>query len=387
MKRRLAAVLLAVFGTALAAPAGAQDAYVVGVTGAITGPAAGTYAPAVEGIRAYVEHVNRNGGVNGRPIRLIIADDQGQASRAAANARKLLTQDNVVLLMNASLSSTYAPMVQAARRAGVPLFYASAVCPKEVFPPADALQFCSTGFGAEYDSRMALGFVQQRSGKPRIGFAAMAIPVSRGEIDYAEGLSQELGMTPIGKQIIPPPTPDYTPFATKLEAGNPGWVYSWAPWVTQVRTFEALRRLGWQGEYISYAHLVAEEELARIKDPKFHVFGTNSFFQEKLPIHEEIRRMAKAADVRYPAEQLTEGIIAGMVLEAALAATSWPATPEKVAAAMSGLEVDLRGLRGGKLRWTENNHFRTEQSYRVYRWDAKRGGIVRETDWVRFAVE
>src|SRR5690606_30723675 len=103
MKRRLAAVLLAVFGTALAAPAGAQDAYVVGVTGAITGPAAGTYAPAVEGIRAYVEHVNRNGGVNGRPIRLIIADDQGQASRAAANARKLLTQDNVVLLMNASL--------------------------------------------------------------------------------------------------------------------------------------------------------------------------------------------------------------------------------------------------------------------------------------------
>lgn len=387
MKRRIAALLFAVLGTALAAPAWAQDAYVVGITGAITGPAAGTYAPAVEGIRAYVEEVNRNGGVNGHPIRLVTTDDQGEASRAAANARKLLTQDNVLLLMNASLSSTYAPMVQAARRAGVPVFYASAVCPKEVFPPADELQFCSTGFGAEYDSRMALDFVQELSGKPRIGFSAMSIPVSRGEIDYAEGLARKLGMTPIGKQVIPPPTPDYTPFATRLEAGNPEWVYSWAPWVTQVRTFEALRRLGWDGNFISYAHLVAEEELQRIQDPRFHVFGTNAFFQDELPIHREIRRMAKAADVRYPAEQLTEGIIAGMVLEAALAATPWPATPAKVAQAMNGLDLDTRGLRGGNLRWTRDNHFRTAQYYRVYRWDAGGKRIAREKDWVRFEVK
>ena len=387
MKRRLAAFFLAVCATALGAPAWAQDAYVVGITGAITGPVAGTYAPAVEGIRAYVEDVNGKGGVNGRPIRLVILDNQGEASKAAADARKLLTQDDVVLLVNASISSTYAPMVQAAKRAGVPLFYASAVCPKDVFPPADKLQFCSTGFGAEYDSRMALGFVQEQSGKPRIGFSAMAIPVSRGEIDYAEGLAKKMGMTPVGKQIIPPPTPDYTPFATSLEAGDPEWVYSWAPWVTQVRTFEALKRLGWDGNYISYAHLVAEEELARIKDPAFRVFGTNAFFEDRLPIHDEIRGMAKAADVRYPPEQLTEGIIAGMVLEAALKATPWPATPEKVAASMNDLEVDTRGLRGSPIRWTDDNHFRTEQSYRVYRWDANRNGIVREKDWVRFDVK
>lgn len=387
MKPRLAALFFAVLTGALGLPVRAQEAYVVGISGAITGPVAGTYAPAVEGIRAYIEDVNRKGGVNGHPVRLVILDNQGQASKAAADARKLLTQENVVLLVNASISSTYAPMVQAIQRAGVALFYASAVCPKDVFPPADKLQFCSTGFGAEYDSRMALGFVQEQSGKPRIGFAAMAIPVSRGEIDYAEGLAQKLGMKPVDKQIVPPPTPDYTPFATRLEAGDPDWVYSWAPWVTQVRTFEALRRLGWNGSYISYAHLVAEEELERLKDPKFHVFGTNAFFEEKLPVHEDIRRMAKAADVRYPAEQLTEGIVAGMVLEAALKATPWPATPEKVAAAMNGLEVDTRGLRGGRLRWTEDNHFRTEQSYRVYRWDGGKNAIVREKDWVRFEVK
>ena len=52
--------------------------------------------------------------------------------------------------------------------------------------------------------------------------------------------------------------------------------------MTQVKTFEALRRLGWQGDYITWAHIEAEGELARIKDPKFYVIGANSLFQDNL---------------------------------------------------------------------------------------------------------
>ena len=155
-------------------------------------------------------------------------------------------------------------------------------------------------------------------GAGALGFAAMAIPISRGEIDYAEGLSKTLGMTPVEKQITPPPTPDYTPFATKLKDANPNWVYSWAPWVSQVRTFEALRRLGWNGRYITWAHLNAEDELARLKDGDLYVFGTNAFFQDDLPVHAEIRAMTHRANLKYPITYLTEGFIAGLVLESAL---------------------------------------------------------------------
>ena len=39
----------------------------------------------------------------------------------------------------------------------------------------------------DYDSRAALDFVKETAKEPvQIGFAAMAIPLSRGEIDYAE---------------------------------------------------------------------------------------------------------------------------------------------------------------------------------------------------------
>ncbi|MBI5440374.1 MAG: ABC transporter substrate-binding protein [Deltaproteobacteria bacterium] len=387
MRGKLLPVLVTALATATSALA-AEDAYVVGLSGAVTGPSAGTLAPVVETIKAYVDTLNGKGGVNGKQVKLVILDDQAEPSKAAANTKRLIAQEEAVLLINTSLSSTYAPMLTEAKRAGVPVFFAGAVCPKEVYPPADALQFCSTAFGAEYDSQFALGFVKDSAKDPvKLGLAAMAIPLSRGEIDFAEGLSKRLGMTPVDKEIIPPPTADYTPFATKLKEAGPNWIYSWAPWVTQVKTFEALRRLGWQGRYIAYAHLNSEDELARLKDGELHVFGANAFFQDRLPIHAEIRALAERAKINYPASYLAEGYVAALVLEAALKGTPWPATPAKVQAAMSNLKVDTKGLRGGTLEWTKENHFRTYQYYRIYRWDPAKSAVVRVKDWTGFTVK
>jgi ABC-type branched-subunit amino acid transport system substrate-binding protein len=373
---------------ALAAAAHSQDAYVIGVSGAMTGPVAPNYAPVVEAMKAYLEHVNGRSGINGRKVRVVILDDQAQPSRAATNAKQLLDQDKVAMLLNVSLSSTYAPTIAESKRTGVPLYFAGAVCPKETYPPADPLQFCSTAFGANLDSQAALAFVKAQAKEPvRIGFQAMAIPIARAEIDYAEGLSKTLGMTAVEKQISPPPAPDYTPFATKLVEAKPNWVWSWSPWVAQVRTFESMRRLGWNGKYLTWAHLNAEEELARIKDGDFYVVGTNAFLEDNLPVHAEIRAVAARAKLDYPVSYLTEGFVAGLVVEQALRNTPWPPTPQKVLAAMNNLKVDLKGLRGGPLEWTKDNHFRTKQYYRVWRWDPAGNRIVRAQDWQAIEVK
>jgi branched-chain amino acid transport system substrate-binding protein len=386
MLRRL--VMGALAAAAITVPAYAQDAYVIGVTGALTGPPAGTNAPPIEGLRLYVDRLNAGGGVNGKKIRLIVLDDGAEPSKAAANAKRLITQDNVGLLILASLSSTYAPVIAETKRANVPLMFMGAVCPKEVYPPAETLQFCTTAYAGGYDSRATLAFIKETAKEPvRIGLVAMAIPLSRGEIDYAETQSKADGMTPVDKEVIPPPTADYTPFATKLKDANPNWIFSWAPWVTQVKTFEALRRLGWQADYITWAHIEAEGELARLKDGRFFVIGANSLFQDSLPIQKEIVDAAKQGNVRYPAEQLTEGWIGGLVLEAALKRAGWPADAAKIRAAMEDVKVDTQGLRGGPIEWSKDNHFRTRQYYRVYRWDPAKSAVTVTKDWVGYDVK
>ena len=67
--------------------------------------------------------------------------------------------------------------------------------------------------------------------------------------------------------------------------------------------------------------------------------------------------------------------------------TAWPPTPQKVVNAMNNLKVDLKGLRGGSLEWTQDNHFRTRQYYRVWRWDPQANRIARAQDWQAIEVK
>ena len=166
-----ALIAIAVASAAFAVrPAAAEDAYQVAVTGVLGGRSVASYAPVVDGLRLYFDTVSAAGGVNGKRIDLLIEDDLALPWKAAANARKLLTENKALLMLNASLSMTYAPVIAEAKSAGVPLMFAGSVCPKAVYPRADEDEFCTTALAATYDSRAALAFVEEaadRTGQDR----------------------------------------------------------------------------------------------------------------------------------------------------------------------------------------------------------------------------
>lgn len=370
----------------LSVPSVAQEGYIVGLSGAVTGPLSNILGPSVDGIRIYLDRINAAGGIHGKPVRLLVRDDQSEASKGAANAKRLVTQDNVHLLINASSSATYQPTIAEAKRAGTPLIFGG-VCPTEVYPPAQAFLFCTTSFAARYDSRAALDFIKETAGTTdlSVGLMSMAIPVARAEIDFAEIRSKEMGMRPVDKELMPPATADFTPFATKLSGAKPDWIWSWTAWDLQAGAYEATRRLGWKGKFVGWAHIQAEDSIAAFRDPNLYVIGTNAFFSESLPVQQEITAAAKAAGIAYPASRLAEGWITGMAIEAALKAAGWPATPAKVNAAMESIKIDTKGLRGDVIEWSKDNHFRTRQSYRIYRWN--NGKIEAVGGWRKYDVQ
>jgi ABC-type branched-subunit amino acid transport system substrate-binding protein len=95
----------------------------------------------------------------------------------------------------------------------------------------------------------------------------------------------------------------------------------------------------------------------------------------------------KKAGSKYPANTMAEGWIAGMVLEAALKGAGDASDRAKLRASMETLKVDTKGLRGGPIEWTKDNHFRTKQYYRVYRWDDGKSAIVQAMDWKAYDVK
>jgi branched-chain amino acid transport system substrate-binding protein len=122
----------------------AQTPYKIGISGAATGPASPSYLPHIEGIRLYLRQLNDKGGINGGKVDVVLVDDKAAPSEAASNAKRLMDDEQVLAVGLMSLSSTYAPMFQAATRTKTPvLLLGQAVCPgNAASPQMNPLVFC-----------------------------------------------------------------------------------------------------------------------------------------------------------------------------------------------------------------------------------------------------
>jgi branched-chain amino acid transport system substrate-binding protein len=386
MSRR-SSLLLGLLAVAIAAaPATAQDVYKVGLSAAITGRASSIYAPTYEAYKVYFKRVNDAGGINGHKVEIEYEDDRGEPQRAAAAAKKLA--EGNLLIVNASISATYKPFMTESEANKIPLLFGGGVCPREAFPPASPLIFCSTSFGSKWDSRFVLGFIkEQAGGKPvKLGFAAQDIPLSRIELEFAEQEAKAIGFEALPVVVVPSTAADFTPFAQKLKDAGAEWVFSWAPWPHEVGVFEALARIGWKGNYILYGHQPTQDELPRLKAPNLYAFGGNTLFTEGLPIHQEITGLVKG-QTSHPPHYLAEGWVSAMVLEAGLRACGWPCTRDKLVRALTTVNVDTRGLRGGPIEWTTDNHYRKATYYKVYRWDPTTNAIVAVGGWTKLDIK
>jgi branched-chain amino acid transport system substrate-binding protein len=110
--RRSAAPVAAALGvaalTAWAAPNTASAAAARGVTdkaiklGIVlvkTGPVAALGEPNGQGMVDYFNHLNEQGGVNGRKIEIVWEDDEFQAPKSVAAVKKLMTRDEVLTIV------------------------------------------------------------------------------------------------------------------------------------------------------------------------------------------------------------------------------------------------------------------------------------------------
>ncbi|MEQ1518802.1 MAG: ABC transporter substrate-binding protein, partial [Usitatibacteraceae bacterium] len=75
-----------------------SDTILIGQSAALSGPAEQLGKEMKAGAEAYFDVVNKSGGINGRKIKLISADDGYEPDKAAANTKKLINDDGVLAL-------------------------------------------------------------------------------------------------------------------------------------------------------------------------------------------------------------------------------------------------------------------------------------------------
>ena len=73
---------------------------VIGMSAGFKGPTGGLGSELYRGSMAYIEHINKSGGINGRKIKIIAYDDGYNPAPAIENTIRLIEQDNVFLLFD-----------------------------------------------------------------------------------------------------------------------------------------------------------------------------------------------------------------------------------------------------------------------------------------------
>ncbi|MGI9951037.1 ABC transporter substrate-binding protein [Moorellaceae bacterium AZ2] len=92
----------------------------IGVIQPLTGPVAAAGTAVRDGAMIAADEINAAGGINGRPIELIVEDSANDPAVAASAANKLISRDNVVALIAAWGSSPTLAVVPIARANKVP---------------------------------------------------------------------------------------------------------------------------------------------------------------------------------------------------------------------------------------------------------------------------
>lgn len=92
----------------------------IGAVLSLTGSYAGLGAPEKNAIEMEVARINAEGGVNGRPIEVLIEDDATDAATAQAAVTKLVDQEGVVAILGATGTGQTMSMRADVIRAGVP---------------------------------------------------------------------------------------------------------------------------------------------------------------------------------------------------------------------------------------------------------------------------
>jgi branched-chain amino acid transport system substrate-binding protein len=228
----LVAVSLAAFGCSQKKePAASKEPIKIGAVLSVTGAAAKLGGPEKNAATMLVEQINAAGGVEGRPIELIVVDDTSVEENTQNGVKQLITRDNVVAIIGPSVSGAAYAAAPICEEAGVPLVSCAAAwvqlfIDKDPKKPMYKFVFKTP----QNDSDCARKIFEDCKAKGFTKIALISVANGFGQAGRAElvNLAPEFGFTIVADETYPPDASDLTPNLTKIKAKKPQAVVHWS---------------------------------------------------------------------------------------------------------------------------------------------------------------
>ena len=359
----------------------APEPYLIGLTGDLSGPSAGTYKPLAEGARLYLDAINAKGGINGHPVKLLTRDSRSDPNQVVTD-QNYFDGEKVAGTILVSPSGTLGAYIRQNLTSKVPTLYLNACYPPATPPQPDPNFFCP-GISTLTDALTFVDLVQQMMGseKIKLAFVTSDIPGARGAAErIMKPRAESKGMEVVDVAVMPVASSDATAIARSFMDKGVNTVISYTISKHMLAGAEALAKLGWKGKYFLFTGLPGTfEQLRQLKSESIYGLDHFSSMNEDKPIHKEIKAAASKEKLEFPLDDIRMGYRTGMVMGAALQKCGWPCDKDKLREIMTTLTVDgadFVDLNLNPNTFSATNHVSPKKVYRVYQWSEQKKDIV-----------
>jgi branched-chain amino acid transport system substrate-binding protein len=198
---------------------GQAKPYKLGSEQPLSGPGAAGGKTAVVGLQMAVDRINKNGGINGRPVELDIVDDESKPDVARRKTEKMVQEDAIDIHVGGFLSNICLACMPVWEEAKIVNMIT--VCLDTTLTTTKCNRYSFRPY--DYAPAQAIAFaptLTQMGKKWHITFADYAWGQSTRDAYIAE--IKKNGGEVVGSTGIPLGTPDMTPFLSKISGDFDG---------------------------------------------------------------------------------------------------------------------------------------------------------------------
>ena len=202
-----------------------QSEYKIGAIYSKTGPNSPLGEPEWNATKLLEEKINAEGGINGVPIRVILADDESTQEKATQEMNRLVNDENVLAVLGSSGSGESLAMKGIAMQQQVPLVSGGASM--HIVKPVEEAHWVFKTPHSDIHAVQRLYKYLNEQGIKKVGTLVDSNAFGTSGLEQLEAQSKEYGIDIVAKESYNTQDPDMSTQLTKIKSAKAEAVLVW----------------------------------------------------------------------------------------------------------------------------------------------------------------
>jgi branched-chain amino acid transport system substrate-binding protein len=207
-------------------PAEKKQPIKIGAFFALSGPGAPIGTPTKLVAEMVVDQINKSGGINGRPLQLVIGDTESDPAKAATIVKKFIHSDKVAAIIGPTATGEGMTVKKIVEEAGIPIFMTVGGDPP-IMKETGAFTYIFKSPQRSSTAVTRLFEYLKEKKLTKVALLTASDPFGKDGAVWLEKLGPQYGITFVAKESFGSKDTDMTPQLTKIKNANPDAIVCW----------------------------------------------------------------------------------------------------------------------------------------------------------------